>query len=389
MNNYKTKILNYIKKFFNFIEDDIFIFNKISKKDKIILLMRADLIGDYVISKDIFRLIKETKFKNYKIIFCGNISLKDFILDFDKDYIDGYIPINLKKLTEEKYKKEIFKKINKYKYNFVINYMPIRNGYSEYIIQNITSGEKVGIKGFNLNFTDEVKSKFDNFYDILFECENNSYDGCTVELLEKLTNQKDLEYKHHFLLNEEIEKEITNKFNFPYSILFPSASYESKRLPFDKFLEIAKHLYENHNIKSILCGAPNDLEIIKNFNIDLPYINNQIGNFKLSELPYLFKNAKIICTNDTCAMHIAKCVNKNILVFSNVQIVSAEYLKNYRIINGKQFYTINTSGFNFIYPEENITEIINGQKPTINKSLSTINLENAYQNIDNIIHKKL
>ncbi len=65
------------------------IFNRIKKDDKILFVTRVDLIGDYVASKDFLRILRNSnRFKNYKIILCANKSVKDFILDFDKKYID-------------------------------------------------------------------------------------------------------------------------------------------------------------------------------------------------------------------------------------------------------------------------------------------------------------
>lgn len=383
--NWLKRTLNKIKKHFSKSFIKKYTFNKVSKKDKIILVYRIDLIGDYVISKDFLRLLRACpNFKGYKIVFLGNIALTDFIIDFDKEYIDEYITFTPSLFKYSKYKNALIKIINKYNYEYVLNYMSIRNEWSEFIIANVDTGRKIGIKGLSINLSKDVKDKYDKMYNELYDV-NNSYSQCGLELLNQVTGVDNGKYIHSYKFCADKLRYFELKYKSPYAIIFPSASTPNKRMPFKKFLELSNYLHDKYKLKIYICGNKADKEIFKDFNIDRTYITDLCGVLKLSELPYLFKNAKIVLTNDTCAMWIANCTNTKSIVFSNVHNFDIKGLKrvNFGSENFYEYYC--GENIRYILPEPAYEQILNNGTCESNIPLDYVNIKNAKYNIDKSI----
>lgn len=381
------KIIKKIKLHYQYKDIEVCKFNKISPSDKVIFVLRCDLIGDYVVSKDFLRLLRNCpKFKDYKIVFLGNSILKDFIIDFDSAYIDEYIGIKLNLFQSyEKYRNKVFKEINKYRYKYVINYMSIRNYWSETIVGNITSGQKLGIEGLAINLSVEDKQKYDKLYDKLYST-NNDYDLCGLELLNKISGLDNGCYIHSFDLDEN--KLNMYKKNYDYAVIFPSASAEIKRMPFDKFMQLIDYIYAKYGIISLLCGSKEDNKIFDSYDTNKPYIKNFCGKLKLSQLPYIFKNAMIILTNDTCAMHIAKCTNKNCLTFTNLLNTYSMDKNKLKVIEkgDKNYYLYCENQYNLIFPAKYYQYILANENIPDRESLSNVDIENAMYNIDCILN---
>ncbi len=356
------------------------IFNRIKKDDKILFVTRVDLIGDYVASKDFLRILRNSnRFKNYKIILCANKSVKDFILDFDKKYIDMYIEFDTCRYIQHVYRKYLYKAINKYKYEYVLNYMSVRNEWSEEIIKHIKTGIKYGIVGKDWNLGAGKKQTYDKCYDKLFDttCE---YDLCGLEFINLLTNanEDDKKYIHHFELNPKTLEKFREKYSKPYAVIFPSASEKKKRMPFDKYIQLMKFLYDKYRIISFILGSKKDNEILQDYNINaLPYIINLCGKYKLSQLPYFFKNAKMVLTNDTCAMHIARCVNTNSIVFSNVHFPNAPCLNVIKNEN-EDIYLWNRDSWFIINPQDFYYDLISNKPIKPEYAIENIELNNAF-----------
>lgn len=84
------------------------------------------------------------------------------------------------------------------------------------------------------------------------------------------------------------------------------AKWETKRWPWDKFVELGDKLISSLNAKIVLIGDSNDLligEKIAYLMMHKPI--NLIGKTSLSELVALIKRCDIIITNDSSPLHIA------------------------------------------------------------------------------------
>ena len=93
----------------------------------------------------------------------------------------------------------------------------------------------------------------------------------------------------------------------PYAILNPGGNNHAKRWPTDRFAQLADHLYNTHNLVTLINGSPNESElcneiisISKTNPISLPALGNTLGALKP-----IIEGARIMITNDTGPRHIA------------------------------------------------------------------------------------
>ena len=250
-------------------------------------------------------------------------------------------------------------------------------------------------------FNDNIQNKN---YTKIFTASPDYFFG-SVQFANLVTGEN---YSEHsatscFGINEtNFPKDKKLNLNYPYVILFPSASNVQKRMGFVHFLNIAKYLYETiknktgKEIKCVLLGSKKDNDIFKGYGINLPYIKNLCGKYKLSELPYIFNKALFAVTNETCAVHFAHTAGlKNALVFCNVYPPSEsfiEYLKNKKEGDTFLFGKPNMGDFYYLYPEISVQKAMDeNYKPVenvdlrVNQDLEGINQKYIYAALDNII----
>ena len=110
----RFRIRHFFKALTYLISDRIFL-SKLNYKIKAntLLIVKLDAIGDYLLFRNFLEDIRKSKkFANYHITLCGNIIWEELAETFDKSFVDEFIWIDKKKLTNEKsYRKSILQKI--------------------------------------------------------------------------------------------------------------------------------------------------------------------------------------------------------------------------------------------------------------------------------------
>lgn len=94
----------------------------------------------------------------------------------------------------------------------------------------------------------------------------------------------------------------------PYFVIFPGASGVGKRWPLENFIKISDKLCREHSWQCIYCGSDNEIEINHQLQFKKNQYINLIGKTSLSDLVGIIKNAKLLISNDTSAIHIAMAV---------------------------------------------------------------------------------
>lgn len=290
-------------------------------KQKSLLLIRLDAIGDYVLFRNFIKLLKKThKYNDYKITLLGNIVWKNLSKELDYEYVDKFIWLDRNKFHKDliyRYKK--LKEITFYGYEIVINPAYSREFfYSDTIVKLLTANEKIGSSSDVSNLNAWQKNISNKYYSKLisakkepmFEFNRNK------EFFEKLIEENLLILKPKINLKE---KKLS--FNLPqnYAILFVGASKSYKKWDIQKFAMIAKHLKDNYGYKIVLCGGAKDINESKSFK---HYFNDEyldlVDKTSLVELLYVINNGNIIISNDTLAPHIAVALDmKNVFIIFN------------------------------------------------------------------------
>lgn len=311
-----------IKEFLKFCLYSILNFTVNSTKKitpKTLLLLRLDAIGDYILFRNFIEVLRNSsKYKDHKITLVGNIVWKDLAENLDRDFIDEFIWIDIKKFHRNfvyRYKK--LKEITSKGYEIIIHPTYSRTLNTDLIVKVVNANEKIGNSGDLSNIKAWQKRITDRYYTkllsakkgILFEFYRNK------EFFENLLNQK-IEIKKPYikLSNSNLSVNIPNEF----AILFIGASALFKKWPIEKYIKVGEYVYKSYKLQIVLCGGSSDIEDGYKFESLGKYpVINLVGNTKLIDLIKIINRAKIVVSNETGASHIAVALDTPVVVISN------------------------------------------------------------------------
>ncbi len=288
---------------------DRFFYKKNTSFEKIILVIKTDAIGDYILFRNFLEVLRNNlEYKNYKLVFCGNAAFKNIAENLDKTFVDEFVWIDRKLLSKNtNYRKSIFQKINSLKAEITL-----QPGYSrEFLISDSlakasAAKQIIAHRGDNANDIKLFTWLSDFFYtklysegeDLIFEFDRN-----------KLFFELFLKEKISLPIPSlpKISNSLTEK---KYAIFFPGAGEKIKQWDPKNFALVANFIFTNYGFEIKICGSSEDQkladEIISELNEDIPF-ENLCGKTDLMELIALIQNANLLLTNDSSAFHIAAC----------------------------------------------------------------------------------
>ena len=382
-----------LRKIRNYIEERLFLFidfYTIKKYKNIrsntLLLVRLDAIGDYVLFRNFIEIFKKSKkYCDYKITLCGNMAWKDLAKNYDENFIKNFIWINREKFTRNPiYRFKMLRNINQYGFEIAIQPTYSREFfYGDAVIKASGAKERIGSEGDLSNITKKQKNISDRYYTELVPVKKES-------IFEFFRNKEFFEY----ILEEKIE---LNKPNFkinkeavkipiynPYTVIFPGAGAKYRRWQSHKFAEVADYVYKRYRYNIIIAGSKTDKMLSEDIKKKTENANiiNLSGKITLTQLVNLIKNAKILISNETCAVHIAAAVEiKTVCISTGFRFGRFDpYPKK---ISTKIFYIYPDIIQKRIYDYEYLSEKYRYDLP-----LSTINTIPVYkvkQSIDNLL----
>ena len=306
---------------------DYFI-NLILPKNKIsggyLLLIRLDSIGDYILFRNFIAVLKNSeKFRNYKFIFAGNIIWKDISEELDKEYIEKFIWVDLKKFTNPLYRFKKLRELSYFGYDYVISPVQSRRFfYGDAIVKFVNAKEKIGSEGDLSIMTMRQKKIADKYFTKLIDSENEI-------IFEFYRNKRffenligiELEIKKPEINFEYKNSDVLNKFGIKegFVVLFIGASENHKVWDAENFVKVAEYINNKYNLKIVLCGGKNDVKYADKFKsffkgeyLDLT------GMTSLIDFAKILSKSNLLITNDTFAQHLAVAINlKNIIVLFN------------------------------------------------------------------------
>ncbi|XPV70032.1 MAG: glycosyltransferase family 9 protein [Halarcobacter sp.] len=290
-------------------------------KQKSLLLVRLDAIGDYILFRNYIEVLKKSeKYKDYSITLLGNNDWKNISEEFDSDFIDNFIWLDKNKFLKDflyRYKK--FKEIVSNGYEIVLSSVYSREFfYDDNIVKHIFANEKIGHIGDLSNIKKWQKNISDKYYDklipakdeIIFEFYRNK-DFFEILLEAKL----DMIKPHIDLMPKKLDYDLPQN----YAILFIGASVSFRKWSIEKFSKVGMHLKEKYNYEIVLCGGPSDNDSAKEFSYHYKgkYLD-LVGKTTLVELLTVIYNGNLILSNETSAPHFAVALDvENIFVISN------------------------------------------------------------------------
>lgn len=288
--------------------------------NKVLLLIKLDEIGDYILFRNLLPYIKSSdKFKNYKIILCGNIAWKNIAENFDSEFVDDFVWMNKQKyLNNLLYRFKLLKKISFIKPKILINCSYSRSFFiDDSIAAVITANTKIS---FNTDLSNSYKWQIkisNKYYNTLY---NNT------DVFDFYKNRSFFEYILNIkieLLKPQITLNNKNKTDESYGnfvIIFLGGKRKYKKWKLTYFIEIANYIISKYNLNILLVGKK---EEIKDNNSLFNHLVNKEKVFDLSEkttlaeLAYLLRKAKLLISNDSGIIHLAASVNTKTIVILN------------------------------------------------------------------------
>lgn len=364
----RFRIRHFFKALTYLISDRIFL-SKLNYKIKAntLLIVKLDAIGDYLLFRNFLEDIRKSKkFANYHITLCGNIIWEELAETFDKSFVDEFIWIDKKKLTNEKsYRKSILQKIKQKGFETAFQPTFSREILTGDSIINASGAKfKFGSEGDDANEISILKDIADGFYSqlliknssVVFEFEKNKI------IIEEFIEEEIVRTEPQIIIDKKEPSKLA------YAILFPGAGEVQKQWPFERFSAIADMLKNEFNFEIKICGAQSDSElankIISTCKSAVPI--NLCGKTNLINLINEISNADFLFTNDSSALHIAACLN----------------IKTVCVLNGRHY------GRFAPYPEnivQNLAFVFSDEMDElINENVNSAVLKTKYQAISPI-----
>ncbi len=244
---------------------------------------------------------------------------KDLSENFDGTFIDNFIWIDRKKFIRNLiYRFKNLKLISKYGFEIAIQPTYSREFfYGDAVIKASGAKARIGSEGDLSNITKRQKKISDKYYTTLVPVKKEN-------IFEFFRNKEFFEYilkkeielsRPSFKLDKRLTKLPTNKY---YAIIFPGARSKYRQWPPNKFAEVADYVCKKYGYNIIIGGSKADkilAEDIKKKSKNLNIID-LTGRITLAQLVQIIKNAKMLISNETVAVHMAVAVGTKTICIS-------------------------------------------------------------------------
>lgn len=289
------------------IDGMVSVFNKPLTNKNTLMLVRLDAIGDFFVwlnSAQEYRNI----YPSHKITLFANSTWADFAKTLD--YWDEVVSVDINLfLKNYKYRWWLILKVRLLGFELAIQPTYSRSMMlGDSLVRASDAPTRIGSVGdlSNMRGVDYWLTK--SWYTQLHESH-----GSRVTEHERNAEFTSILAKRYvkkqvaFVVKKSQSKfDICNK----YVVLFPGASWDKRKWSAEKFSQLAIRLIENYGFQIVLCGSKQEHEICE-------YIKSKIGRdvanlagfTTLSDLVEVIRNADLLVSNETSAVHIAAAVN--------------------------------------------------------------------------------
>lgn len=316
-----------------------FVYVPYDKSAKEILLVDTDSIGDYILTRNFIKYIKQCpKYQNYKITLLGTETFRDFAQYLDSDIIDKFIfvPGRPQNLPEDELQRVIEQCHTnqglKHYYDTIIfnsfNSMP-KKGVHEKLTQNIISEHRtifVDDRNPNRNTNDLLaydqvivggSSEFDfNLNKMFFETILNTKINLVAPFIER----------NKVIMNMPWIKQRQKE----YVVINP-CGYDAYRMWHkNNWAEIIRYIKNEKNLDVVICCSTNEREYCENLT-KLSGVQCEVfAGLPTSQLLQILKTAKLYIGQDSGIFHVSAALNTRSLCLSagNAYFRFMNYPKN-------------------------------------------------------------
>jgi len=300
-------------------------FFKVKKVENSILIIKADVLGDYIVFRNNLAYIRNSPtYKNYKITLLANNMLKDVATALDGKYVDEFIWFDYKKYNDVPYKRAFFKTLSQKQFREVVSYHYSRTMFTDFAVFAANAKKKIGMSNDFTWISPRVRMITDKFFTQLFyipdefkhEFEKNI---CLTNFITKQQISTSAELPVIVLANEQPVAIDNFDFNKPYIVISSGAGEPKRMLPYNKLLLLVHHLL---NTGTTICfiGTRQDAEFVNTVAGHYPEHRGNIidltGKTTILQMLYVIKHAAQVFCNESGVYHIAVALKKQVTCFS-------------------------------------------------------------------------
>lgn len=279
------------------------------RKQEGVLLVRLDLIGDFVLWLDSAQAYRRL-YPNQRITLAVNSACAD--LASTLPYWDAVISIDTHKLrTNYLYRLQTLLRLRCGSFALAVHPTYSREFAGDITVRSTAAKRRIGYTGDTNNLTLEKKLIADGWYTQLIA--NDPL--CNMEL----------NINAHFLRELGCTEFLSNvphipqarlhvgdlPLTLPYIVVSPGASWGPKTWPVQNFSSVIRQLLNHFDIQVVVCGGSSDRSVCAELSrlVDSPKVINLCDKTTLPELVEIIRQSRLVLTNDSAPVHIAAATN--------------------------------------------------------------------------------
>ncbi|QMW02392.1 glycosyltransferase family 9 protein [Spirosoma foliorum] len=293
----------------------------VSKKTNTLLILRIDVLGDYLLFRPYLRAIRQSAtYKDYAITLCANSAIRSVAEVFDHDLIDNFIWTDIYKLsTRPLYRFRFVQTLRRQGFSTVFCPTYSRVLVLDDFLANATGApERVGcltdfanIKQWEAWFGNQLYTRMlPSGEGLVFELERNR--RIVEAFLEEPVLAKPPVFNIAYAKQVVVPRQ--------YTILSLGAGQDFRVWPAERFAEVATYILTTYPDQYIiLTGAPNERVYADAFLAYVPEserVLNLTGKLSIPELIYVLSKADVLIANETGIVHLAASTNTPTIVIS-------------------------------------------------------------------------
>jgi ADP-heptose:LPS heptosyltransferase len=280
-----------------------------------LLLVRLDMIGDYLLWLDALRGIEKLyPSEDYQVVLLGNVAW--YKLAEKNNYFSEVYPLKRSKFRFNVfYRFWILYRIRRTGFQIVISPVISREFYfADCIVRVSGAARSIGVVGeLNNNFLSWQKRWSNHWYTDLLQINK----GSNMELLRNAEFIRQIGLPEFSFKRPVIEHSIEINCQLPadYFVLFPGAGWPGRQWPAEKFQKIALRVQQETGWIGIIAGSYKEKSLAQKIYCEgACVLEDWTGQTDLLKLIELIKHSNLVITNETSAAHIAAAVNIPVIV---------------------------------------------------------------------------
>ena len=269
-----------------------------------LLLVRLDLIGDFIIWLDSAKEFKKL-YPDKRIVLYANSAWAAFAKHLT--YWDEVVSVDMTQLRcDDLYRFKLLCGVHRRGFDITIQPTYSREYVADLLLRASKARQRIGHSGDANNISPENKAITDTWYTQLVpqgiqpEVELN----INAQLIRALGQADFKSRMPHLASITTLPDEL--KIGEKYCILVPGASWGPKMWPIANFAELAAKITQELGLKTILCGTQAERSICSQV-AELSGVStiNLAGQTTLVQMIEIIRHASLLVANDSASIHIA------------------------------------------------------------------------------------